>query len=87
MDNSYIRFPITCPRCGQESLIEFRAVVVSIALHESHGMRLYAPCHDVYWDASAVELEQIREYFGASWIGADQTIRPLGLAASSHTES
>ncbi len=78
MEHSYIRFPVTCPRCGQESLIECRAVIVSIALHECRGMRLYATCHDVHWDASAVELEQIREYFGASGIGANHTVQAAG---------
>jgi hypothetical protein len=69
MEESYIRFPITCPRCGQESLTKFRAVIVTISLVEWHTMRLYAPCHAVFWDASDLELEQIRAYLGASWIG------------------
>jgi len=33
-------------------------------------MRLYAPCHKVFWDASELELEQIGAYLGASSIGA-----------------
>jgi hypothetical protein len=70
MEESSIRFPITCPRCGNESLTEFRAVVVTIAVIEWHCMRLYSSCHEVFWDASEMELEQIREYLGASWIGA-----------------
>jgi hypothetical protein len=69
MEQSYIRFPITCPRCGKESLTRFRAVIVTISLVEWHTMRLYAPCHEVFWDASDLELEQIRAYLGASWIG------------------
>jgi hypothetical protein len=70
MDESLIRFPITCPRCGLESLTKFRAVVVTIATVEWHSMRLYAPCHQVFWDASDLELEQIGAYLGAAWIGA-----------------
>jgi hypothetical protein len=70
MDESYIRFPITCPRCGKESLTKFRAQVVTIALIEWRSMRLYARCHEVFWDASDLELEQIRAYLGASWIGS-----------------
>jgi len=70
MKESFIRFPITCPRCGHESLTEFRAVVVTIATVEWHSMRLYASCHKVFWDASDLELEQIGAYLGASWIGA-----------------
>jgi hypothetical protein len=70
MELSFIRFPITCPRCGNESLTEFRAVVATIAVAEWHSMRLYSPCHEVFWDASDRELEQIGEYLGVSWIGA-----------------
>jgi hypothetical protein len=70
MNESLIRFPITCPRCGNESLTEFPAVVVTIATAEWHSMRLYAPCHKVFWDASELELEQIGAYLGASSIGA-----------------
>ncbi len=70
MEESFIRFPITCPRCGNESLTEFRAVVVTIAVIEWQSMRLYSSCHDVFWDASEMELDQIGEYLGASWIGA-----------------
>jgi hypothetical protein len=42
MEESNIRFPITCPRCGDESLTEFRAVVVTIAVLEWRSMRLYS---------------------------------------------
>jgi len=78
MEKSFIRFPITCPRCGNESLTEFRAVVVTIAVIEWHSMRLYSRCHDVFWDASERELDQIGEYLGVSWIGASpsRTLSP-----------
>jgi hypothetical protein len=78
MDQCFIRFPITCPRCGSESLTEFRAVVVTIAVIEWHSMRLYSRCHHVFWDASEIELDQISAYLGASWIGA----RPQRTIAS-----
>jgi hypothetical protein len=70
MEQSLIRFPITCPLCGSESLTEFRAVIVTIAVSEWHSMRLYSRCHQVFWDASDIELDQIGAYLGASWIGA-----------------
>jgi hypothetical protein len=73
MEGSQIRFPITCPVCGNESLAEFSAVVVTVAVTEWHSIKLYSHCHRVFWDASAVELDQISAYLGASWIGA----RPL----------
>jgi hypothetical protein len=69
MDDSYIRFPITCPRCGEESLTKFRTVIVTSALVEWRSMRLYAQCHEVFWDASDLELEQIRAYIGVLWLG------------------
>jgi hypothetical protein len=81
MDDSYIRFPITCPRCGKESLTKFRAVIVTIALIEWRSMRLYSHCHEVFWDASDLELEQIRAYLGASWIGARPNRASLGTRA------
>ncbi len=70
MEESFIRFPVTCPRCGSESLAEFRAVIVTIAVVEWHSMRLYSPCHEVFWYASDMELDQIGAYLGASWVGA-----------------
>lgn len=70
MEQCLIRFPITCPKCGGESLTGFRAVVVTISVIEWHSMRLYSSCHQVFWDASEIELDQISAYLGASWIGA-----------------
>jgi hypothetical protein len=89
MQESHIRFPITCPRCGSESLIEFRAVVVTIAVSEWRSMRLYSSCHHVFWDASDIELDQISAYLGASWIGASprrniSTRTVLGPSAMNH---
>ncbi|MEA3152361.1 MAG: hypothetical protein QOD56_3300 [Gammaproteobacteria bacterium] len=70
MDAPTIKFPVTCPQCGKESLAEYRVVAVTIALFEWGSMRLYADCHQVFWDASVVERGQIREYLGTSWLGA-----------------
>jgi hypothetical protein len=69
METRLVRFPVTCPRCGSESLIQFRSSAVSVALTEWRSMRLYTPCHDLFWDASDLELEQIGEYFGITWLG------------------
>jgi hypothetical protein len=69
MEGPAIRFPVTCPQCGDESLVEYRLVAVTIALNVWGGMRLHADCHDVFWDASDVEREQIRDYLGTSWLG------------------
>jgi hypothetical protein len=29
------------------------------------SIRLHANCHDVHWDATELEIEQIREYLSA----------------------
>ena len=77
MSESTIRFPITCPKCGTERLTEFPADVVEDALVRGSDICLVATCHDVIWDASALELEQIREYLGATR-GAAQPSRLAG---------
>jgi hypothetical protein len=69
MDDTF-RFPLTCPRCGTESLMAYRTVAVTIAVKDWHSMRLYTPCHDIFWDASVLELDQIDAYLGASRLGA-----------------
>lgn len=69
-----VRFPLTCPECGTESLAVLRIVAVTIAVKQWQSMRLYAPCHDIFWDASALELDQIAAYLGASWIGATHSV-------------
>ncbi len=80
MSESTIRFPITCPKCGTERLTEFPADVVEDALVRGSDICLVATCHDVIWDASALELEQIREYVGAMRSAAQPS--PLAGAES-----
>jgi hypothetical protein len=77
MDAPTIKFPVTCPQCGKESLAEYRVVAVTIALFEWGSMRLYADCHQVFWDASLVERDQIREYLGTAWLGGAPSARYL----------
>jgi hypothetical protein len=64
-DEPTVRFPVTCPKCGTERLTEFPADVVADALSRGADICLVATCHDVIWDASMLEVEQIREYLGA----------------------
>ena len=52
MKDPCLRFPLTCPQCGIESLMVVRTVAATIAVKERRSMRLYAPCHDIFWDAS-----------------------------------
>jgi hypothetical protein len=65
-----VRFPVTCPRCGTEQLTAFPVAEVESALLLGRRLPLYATCHEYYWSASELELEQIREYLGAAWATA-----------------
>jgi hypothetical protein len=65
MNARKLRVPVTCPDCGAERLAELPADRVTGALREGRALRLHAPCHDVWWTASAVEVEQVRQYVGA----------------------
>jgi hypothetical protein len=69
-DETTVRFPVTCPKCGTERLSEFPADLVSDALARGADICLVATCHDVIWDASALEVEQIREYLGVTTLTA-----------------
>ena len=65
MNESEVRFPVNCPLCARELLTKLPAAEVAQALTAGSAIRLRAACHDIYWDASALEVEQIREYFCA----------------------
>jgi hypothetical protein len=60
-----VRFPVTCPICAQAQLTELPVALIAEALMVGSSIRLHASCHDVYWDATELEIEQIREYLGA----------------------
>jgi hypothetical protein len=57
-----VRLPVVCPRCSQEHLSEFPLALVSAALVNGEALQLRAECHQVSWDASETEREQIRKY-------------------------
>jgi hypothetical protein len=61
-----IRFPVTCPLCARALLTELPVGVIAGALIVGSSIRLHASCHDVYWDATELEVEQIREYLSAA---------------------
>jgi hypothetical protein len=69
MMEAEILLPVRCPVCQQEALTEYRMGVISDAF-QSGQIRLYANCHLAGWDASYVELKQIREYLDATWASA-----------------
>jgi hypothetical protein len=70
MNEPRIRFPVTCPQCGQETLGDFAVVDIAAALISANPLRLFAPCHCVYWEAGPAEIAQIREYLAADVLGA-----------------
>jgi hypothetical protein len=70
MNESIFRIPVHCPLCARELLTKLSVDAVSDALMAGSTIRLHAKCHDVQWDANALEVEQIREYFGAVRLAA-----------------
>jgi hypothetical protein len=60
-----VRFPVTCPICARALLTELPVAVIAEALIMGSSIRLHANCHDVHWDATELEIEQIRQYLGA----------------------
>ena len=64
MNELTIRFPVTCPLCARELLMELPVALVAEALVKGSPIRLRASCHDICWDATQSEVEQIREYLG-----------------------
>ena len=66
MGEPFIRFPIKCAKCGDDSSGEYAvAYVASALLTKGDPLILSAPCHENSWAATDQELEQIREYLGA----------------------
>jgi hypothetical protein len=68
-----LRFPTVCPRCSMESLSALPLSVITDALANGSKLRLRAGCcFEVTWDATEVELEQIREY----WLSTTADVEP-----------
>jgi|SRR5882724_411541 len=60
-----LRFPVVCPVCAKEQIATLPIATLTRGLLTGKSIRLYAACHDKYWDATSVEKEQLREYLGA----------------------
>lgn len=67
MDNAGIRFPITCPCCGQESLMVSSLDIIIDTLATERRFKLSSECayHRVTWFANEIERNQIQEYAAA----------------------
>jgi hypothetical protein len=81
-----IRFPVICPKCRQEVLATLPLGMIAAALISGRAIRLYASCHDVYWDAHHSEIEQIREYMAAPSLEALQATGDIRAAPDPITE-
>ena len=68
-----IRIPVTCPKCRHEVPASLPLGLAAAALISGRAIRLYASCHDVYWDAHHSEIEKIREYMAAPSLEALQS--------------
>jgi hypothetical protein len=60
MPEPTLRFPVTCPACALESLSEMPIAVIANALLTGKGIRLHSKCHNLYWTATFVEREELR---------------------------
>jgi hypothetical protein len=49
-------------------------VAVVDALAAGKAIQIHANCHDVWWDANALEVEQIRQYLDAVRLDGDREI-------------
>jgi hypothetical protein len=78
MNEPSVRVPVVCPECRQEILATLPIGFVAAALISGRPVRLYASCHDVYWNAHHIEIEQLREYLGAPWLEAQRSQRGSG---------
>jgi hypothetical protein len=69
-----VRFPVRCPVCGNEVLAAFQMADLVGALINTRRVRLYAICHDASWDATDVEMQQLREYVDVVWLDRHHVI-------------
>ena len=75
----WLRFPVVCPACRREELTALPIAGVAAALLNGSAIPLHVSCHDFYWHASLIEIEQLREYLIVAGIGIDR-IKREGIA-------
>jgi len=81
-DESRVSFPVSCPVCGNKLVAQYRPVDIVGALINGRPIHLYAACHDKSWIAGYVEVQQIRSYLGATWLGAQRSANPKDTGES-----
>ena len=62
MKDPTIRLTVKCPRCGRGTLAQLRIAVIAQAFILENPIRLHATCHDLWWDASYLERQELREH-------------------------
>jgi hypothetical protein len=72
MPDPSMQIPVTCPECAMESLGELSIAVIAGALLTGNSIRLHAVCHDIYWTATFVERERLRQTLRAMKVDAMQ---------------
>ena len=71
MNEPTLKFPVTCPQCGNENFCEYPVAEVAVALLvRNTTFKLYAPCHNYHWNASSQEMKQIRQRLATAWADA-----------------
>lgn len=55
----FIRFPVHCPVCKQESMSSRTKSEILDALDNNKPIRAYAECHDWHWDLSEAERAEL----------------------------
>jgi hypothetical protein len=61
MTEANIRFTVRCPKCGSKARVRHSISYVAEAFILGNPIRLHAACHDLWWDASYLERQQIRQ--------------------------
>lgn len=59
-----IRFPVICPQCGVESLMNLPVAEAASGLMRG-SLKLKGQCLHAAWNATETEREQIREYLAS----------------------
>jgi len=76
MKKPIVRFPVFCPRCGEESLTEVSVDLAAEGLMRNEGIQLKSACHNLFWTASSTEMQQLRGYMSAVFVEEQGTSKP-----------